>query len=106
MMFPAQAPGFTLSGGVVAGAAIVSAVLLLLVLAALLHSRNRPVVTGSEALIGADGETVSWQGGEGRVRVNGEIWLARSDASLAAGNRVKIVGRDGLVLRVEDIRPA
>ncbi|MGB8629493.1 MAG: nodulation protein NfeD [Xanthobacteraceae bacterium] len=106
MMLPARAPGSTLSGGVVAGAAIGSAVLLLFVLAALLRSRKRPVVTGSEALIGAEGETVSWQGGEGRVRVKGEIWLARSDTSLAAGNRVKIVGRDGLVLRVEDIRPA
>ena len=106
MMFPARTPGFTLSGAVITGAAIVSGVLLLLVLAALLHSRKRPVVTGSEALIGAEGEAVSWHGGEGRVRVNGEIWLARSDASLAAGNRVKIVGRDGLVLRVEDIRPA
>ena len=63
-----------------------------------------PVETGSEALIGAEGETVSWQGSEGRVRIKGEIWLARSDASLAAGNHVKVVGRDGLVLRVEDIR--
>jgi membrane-bound serine protease (ClpP class) len=106
MMFPARAPGSTLSGGVVAGAAIGSAVLLLFVLAALLRSRKRPVVTGSEALIGAEGETVSWQGGEGRVRVKGEIWLARSEASLATGNRVKIIGRDGLVLRVEGIRPA
>ena len=105
MMFPEHAPGFTLSGGVVAGAAISSAALLLLVLAALLRSRNRPVVTGSEALIGAEGEIVSWQGGDGRVRVMGEIWLARSDAAPAAGSRVKIIGRDGLVLRVEDIRP-
>jgi membrane-bound serine protease (ClpP class) len=105
MMFPARAPGATLSGGVVTGAAIGSAVLLLFVLAALLQSRRRPVVTGSEALIGAEGETVSWQGGEGRVRVKGEIWLARSEASLAAGNRVKIVGRDGLVLRVKGICP-
>jgi membrane-bound serine protease (ClpP class) len=106
MMFPARTPGFALSTGVVAGAAIGSAALLLLVLAALLRSRRRPVVTGSEALIGAEGETVSWQDGEGRVRIKGEIWLARSDAPLAAGSRVKIVGRDGLVLRVEGIRPA
>jgi membrane-bound serine protease (ClpP class) len=63
-------------------------------------------VTGSEALIGAEGEIVSWQGGDGRVRVKGEIWLARSDASLTVGSRVKVVSRDGLVLRVEDIRPA
>jgi membrane-bound serine protease (ClpP class) len=106
MMLPPHAPGFSLSRGVVAGAAVGSAALLLLVLAALLRSRKRPVVTGSEALIGAEAEIVSWQGGEGRVRVKGEIWLARSDVILAAASRVKIVGRDGLVLRVEDIRPA
>jgi membrane-bound serine protease (ClpP class) len=105
MMFPAQAPGFTLSHGVVAVTALGSAALLLLALAAVLR-RRRPVVTGHEALIGAEGETVSWQDGEGRVRVKGEIWLARSDASLTAGSRVKIVGRDGLVLRVQDIGAA
>jgi membrane-bound serine protease (ClpP class) len=105
MMFPAQAPGFTLSHGVVAVTALGSAALLLLALAAVLR-RRRPVVTGHEALIGAEGETVSWQDGEGRVRVKGEIWLARSDAALTAGSRVKIVGRDGLVLRVQDIGAA
>jgi membrane-bound serine protease (ClpP class) len=105
MMFPAHAPGFTLSGGVIAGAALGSAALFLLALAAVLR-RKRPVVTGDVALIGAEGETVSWQDGEGRVRVKGEIWLARAAAPLAAGSRVKIVGRDGLVLRVESIRSA
>jgi len=104
MMFPAQAPGLTLSHGVVAVTALGSAALLLLALAAVLR-RRRPVVTGHEALIGAEGETVSWQDGEGRVRVKGEIWLARSDAALTAGSRVKIVGRDGLVLRVQDVQP-
>jgi membrane-bound serine protease (ClpP class) len=129
MMFPSHAPGFTLSGGIVAAVAMASAALVLLVLAALLR-RQRPVVTGSEALIGAEGEAVSWQDGEGRVRVKGEIWLARSQetgasefgtsgsgtsgsgtsaasgASLAAGSRVKIVGRDGLILRVEGLGSA
>jgi membrane-bound serine protease (ClpP class) len=105
MMFPAHVPGLSLSGGVVAGAAIGSAALLLVVLAALLRSRKRPVVTGSEALIGAEGEIVFWQGGDGRVRVMGEVWLARADAPLAVGSRVKVIGRDGLVLRVADVRP-
>jgi len=78
----------------------------LLALAALLRSRKRPVVTGTEALIGATGETVSWQGDEGRVRVKGEIWRARAAAPLADGSRIKVVSRDGLVLLVESIRPA
>jgi membrane-bound serine protease (ClpP class) len=106
MMFPARTPGLSLATGVVVGAAIGSAALLIVVLGALVRSRKRPVVTGSEALIGAEGETVSWQGEEGRVRVKGEIWLARSDAELSAGSRVRIVGRDGLVLRVERNQPA
>lgn len=106
MMFPSRAPGFALSNGVTLGAAVGSAALLLLALAALLRTRKRPVVTGGEALIGAEGEAVAWQDGDGRVRVKGEIWLARSDAPLAAGSRVRIVGRDGLVLRVEAVRPA
>lgn len=106
MMFPSRAPGFALSGAVVAGTAIGSAALLLLAFAALLRARQRPVVTGSEALIGATGETVSWQGDEGRVRVKGEIWRARADAPLADGSRIKVISRDGLILFVETIRLA
>jgi membrane-bound serine protease (ClpP class) len=100
LMFPSRASGFALSDAVVAAAAIGSAALLLLVLATLLRWRKRPVVTGSEAMIGASGETVSWQGGEGRVRVKGEIWLARAAAPLAPGTAIRVVGRDGLVLDV------
>jgi membrane-bound serine protease (ClpP class) len=81
-------------------------VLLLFVLTVLLRSRKRPLVAGAEALLGAEGETVSWQDGEGRVRVRGEIWRARSKAPLQAGSRVKVVSRDGLVLGVEAVRPA
>ena len=83
------------------GAALGSAALILLALATLLRSRKRPVVTGSEALIGAEGEAVSWDGDEGRVRVQGEIWRARADAPLAAGKRIKVLKRDGLILCVE-----
>ena len=106
MMFPERVPGFALSGAVVIGAAVASAALILLVLAALLRSRKRPIVTGSEALIGAEGETVAWQDSEGRVRVQGEVWQARATAPLLTGARVKVVGRDGLVLLVEAVGPA
>ncbi len=103
MMFPARTPGFALSYAVVIGAAIGSAALILLALGALIHSRTRPVVTGSEALIGAEGEAVFWEGEEGRVRIKGEIWRARADAPLKAGTPVKVIRRDGLVLLVQSI---
>jgi membrane-bound serine protease (ClpP class) len=103
MMFPARTPGFALSGTVVIVAAIVSAAVIVGALGALVHSRTRPVVTGSEALIGAEGEAVFWDGEEGRVRVHGEIWRARAAAPLKAGAPIKVVRRDGLVLLVQSI---
>lgn len=103
MMFPARTPGFALSGAVIVAAAIGSAALIVFALGALVHSRTKPVVTGSEALIGAEGEAVFWEGGEGRVRVHGEIWRARADAPLEAGTHVKVIRRDGLVLVVQSV---
>ena len=103
MMFPSGAPGFQLSLAVVAAATLVTAAFFLLVISMLLRSRRRPVVTGKEALLGAEGETVAWQGAEGRVRVQGEIWRARAAAPLQPGTRVKVVDSDGLVLVVEAV---
>jgi len=103
MMFPARTPGFALSGTVVIVAALASAALIVMALGALVHSRKQPVVTGHEALIGAEGEAVFWDGEEGRVRVKGEIWRARADAPLKAGTPVKVIRRDGLVLLVQSM---
>jgi membrane-bound serine protease (ClpP class) len=52
-------------------------------------------------MIGSTGEVVHWVGGEGRIHVGGEIWVARSSAGLAKGQKVRVVGRTGLTLAVE-----
>jgi membrane-bound serine protease (ClpP class) len=101
MMFHGNAPGFGLSLSVVAATTIFSAGFFVLVLTMLLRSRRRPVITGGEAMIGAGGEAVSWEGTAGRVRINGEIWLAHSRHPLQPGASIKVAGREGLVLLVE-----
>ncbi|HZB92765.1 MAG TPA: nodulation protein NfeD [Stellaceae bacterium] len=101
LMFPATAPGFTLSRPLLAAVTIVAVGLFVIALRLLLRARRRPVVTGQEALIGAEGEVEGWEIDEGRVRVAGELWRARASRPLAAGARVKVTGRQGLVLRVE-----
>lgn len=101
MMFPHGTPGFDLSLSVVAAATATTAAFFLLLLSLLLRSRRRAVITGKEALVGADGEAVAWEGAEGRVRVHGEIWRARSAAPVTPGTRIKVTDRDGLVLVVE-----
>jgi membrane-bound serine protease (ClpP class) len=101
MMFHGNASGFGISISVVVAATIVSAAFFLLIVAMLIRSHRRPVVTGGEALLGAEAEVVEWQGETGRVRVHGEIWQARGHRPLSVGTRVKIVGRERLVLKVE-----
>jgi membrane-bound serine protease (ClpP class) len=101
MMFPRGAPGLALSLPVLAASAAASAAFFILALAVLLRSRRRAVVTGVEALLGAEGETLTWQGGEGRVRLQGEVWRARAKGPLEPGMRVKVIAREGLVLVVE-----
>ena len=101
MMFPGTAPGFSLSRPLLAAVTVVAAGLFLIALSLLLRARRRPVVTGREALIGAEGETVSWEAEEGRVRVAGEVWRARAARPLAPGAPVKVTGRRGLMLIVE-----
>ena len=101
MLFPTGAPGFSLSLWVIGAAALGSGGFFLLGVSLLLRSRRRPVVTGKEALLGAFGEALAWEGGEGRVQVRGEIWRARAGAPLEPGARIKVVDRDGLVLIVE-----
>jgi membrane-bound serine protease (ClpP class) len=103
MMFPSGTPGFELSPAVIMGAGILTVGLLLLVLSMLLRSRKFAIVTGMEALLGAEGEAVSWQGQEGRVRIRGEIWRARAAVPLQPGTRVRVVDRDGLVLLVDSV---
>jgi membrane-bound serine protease (ClpP class) len=60
-------------------------------------SRRRGVQVGAETLIGARGRAVS----AASVRIDGELWQARAESGLAAGEPVRVVGRDGLVLEVE-----
>ena len=93
----------------------VTAVLLgffLFVVAAVLRSRRRRVVTGREGLLGATGvvrrELEPSKGGI--VLVQGELWQAVApDGRVGVGERVVVQALDGLVLtvrRASDIVPA
>jgi membrane-bound serine protease (ClpP class) len=56
-----------------------------------------------EALIGAVGEAKTAVGVEGSVQVAGELWSAKSDQAIPEGTHVRVVGRDGFSLVVEQI---
>jgi len=101
IMFQSNVPGFALSLSLVIAATAVTAAFLALVFVLLLRSRRRRVVTGSEAMIGAEGETLEWQGDNGKIRIMGEIWKAHARQPLLPGVRIRVVSRKDLVLTVE-----
>jgi membrane-bound serine protease (ClpP class) len=97
-----EAPGAQLPLTVIAGATLASVVLFGLVLALLVRARRRPVVSGTEALVGSPGRTIAgWTGQQGEVMVQGERWRARAAGPLHSGQVIRVVGRDGLTLLVE-----
>jgi len=65
------------------------------------YTRRRRVQVGAETLIGLEGVVVTPCRPRGQVRLQGEIWDARCEAGAAAGELVRVVGRDGLTLAVE-----
>ncbi|MCF8108862.1 MAG: nodulation protein NfeD [Desulfohalobiaceae bacterium] len=68
---------------------------------------RRPKQTGYQSMQGLPATVLEWSDGQGRIRVRGEIWKARSadGTSLNPNDRVRISGADGLTLIVRPDEP-
>jgi membrane-bound serine protease (ClpP class) len=95
--------GLTVAWPLIAAAAATSALFTFFVLGVALKARQRPVVTGSEEMVGLVGRVVEWNGATGAIRVHGEVWAASASRPLAPGDQVKVTGRNGLTLQVEGV---
>jgi membrane-bound serine protease (ClpP class) len=65
-----------------------------------LSRRRRPAV-GVETLVGARATAISECRPYGQVRLRGEIWQARCDAGLEAGDEATVLAVDGLTVVVQ-----
>lgn len=110
MLIDTDVPGYGIPIAVVASLTAMSALFVFAVSGVALRARRRPVVTGSEALVGSFGELIddglqpdeddAQAGTIGWARVRGERWRVRGTARLPAGCRVRVTGRSGLTLTV------
>jgi membrane-bound serine protease (ClpP class) len=84
-------------------AAVPFALITVLLLRLVIRSRRWQPATGQEGLLGAVGEVRQriGDGRKGMVLVSGELWRATSWRAIAAGEQVRVVGMEGLVLHVE-----
>ncbi len=71
----------------------------LLIAFAAARVRRRRVVTGAEAMIGAIGQVLKWDGSEGYIFVHGERWQA-CGPSQSPDQSVQVIGIDGLKLHI------
>lgn len=62
--------------------------------------RKKKISYGPDRILGETGEVKEWQGREGYVFVDGELWKAVSEVPLTIGNKVLIQKRTGLTLTV------
>ena len=101
ILFDTDVPGLNIGRPLIAAFATVGALMIAGIVYLSTHAMRRPVVTGAQAMIGASAEVVADFSGRGRVRYGGELWNARSDSALRAGDLARIVKVEGLTLWVE-----
>ena len=84
---------------------LVIAGVFLFILRKLIDARRRPYAAGEESMIGSLGSVREPLNPSGMVFVNGALWQATSTGGpLEAGAPVRVVGVDGLRLRVEALQ--
>ncbi len=110
LLMDTDVPGFGISPYVIGSLAVSSSAVFLVTLSLVMRSQNRPVATGVEAIASGHAEIVTWDAagggrGEGRVRLDGELWHAEGPAGLVPGARVAVRSRAGLTLMVEPEKP-
>jgi membrane-bound serine protease (ClpP class) len=113
MLIDTEVPGYGIPVPVIAALTVASALFIFIVSGFAIRARRRPVVTGSEAMLGHIGEIID--GGLARpegltgadaigwASVHGERWRVRSPVALPEGSRVRVTERNGLTLTVVPI---
>jgi membrane-bound serine protease (ClpP class) len=102
MLFDPAEPSLQLSWSVILPATILTAAFFLFIVGAGLRAQFLPAKTGTGTMIGQTVPALTGIGpGEGTVMIEGELWSARSDSPVAAGQPVEVTGVSGLVLQVK-----
>ncbi|HST20591.1 MAG TPA: NfeD family protein, partial [Blastocatellia bacterium] len=94
-------PELRLPLGLVIAVIVPFAVILVFMLKLALRARRMKVTTGTAGMIGLRGRAQTAIAPEGTIFVRGELWRARSDMRIAAGEDVRVTDIDGLTLDVE-----
>jgi membrane-bound serine protease (ClpP class) len=100
MLMDTDVPGFQIPWQIIAGVSAISVLLLIAIVAMALKARERPVVSGSEEMVGAIGEALADFDKSGWARVHSENWKVRTATPVRRGQKLRVSGVKGLELEV------
>jgi membrane-bound serine protease (ClpP class) len=100
MLFDSPLPFFRLSLKVILPAVILTTLFFSLTIYLAVKAFRRKPVTGTEGLIGLDGEARTDIHHSGQVFIHGELWQAWSDERVSAGEKVIVEKVENLKLKV------
>ena len=103
IMMDTEAPGFGIDLSIILTFAISSAVVFILLVGMAIKSRRRPVVSGSEQLLGATGIAMDDFDNTGMVFVHSESWQAKTAVPVHKDQHIRVISLDGLTLNVEPV---
>src|SRR5579863_7918454 len=101
ILFDTDVPGMNVARSLIAALATAGGIVIAGIVYLATRAMRHPVTTGAPGMIGASTEVFEDFTGKGRVRYGGELWNARSDVALRAGQMARIVRVEGLTLWVE-----
>jgi len=101
ILFDTDVEGFQVSMPLVVTVGAAAGVIFSATIMIALSQRRKPVVSGQEEMIGAVAEALETFESSGRVRTHGEIWNARVQHPVTAGQKLRIKNVHGLTLEVE-----
>lgn len=101
ILYESPSPDLRVSWSVILVMVLASSAFFSVVVAKVISAHRRIPTTGREGLIGEVGAAETGVAPEGKIFVRGEYWDAWSDQPIEAGSPVKVVGVDGMRLKVE-----
>lgn len=93
--------GYGISIPFISTFAVANALFFFAILSMVSKARHKPIISGSEELIGSTGEVIEAVENGGRVRVHSESWQAKSKTLIPLGKKIRVTGIEGLTLIVE-----
>jgi membrane-bound serine protease (ClpP class) len=101
LLFDTESSDLTVDRSIVLTAVATLTAFILAISYLVVKSQRRKITLGIEGLVGEVGEAKTNLSPAGKIFVHGEYWNAEGDGEISVGEKVRVVGYDGMRLKVQ-----